>query len=325
MTFRQTDIIKKYIINNCKQIKKMLCLFYSSETLRPLMSSLKALQWANSLRSLRLPVDLFQGFHMQYLSLSNDGLDDLSFLSQTIVVHLDLSFNHLFYFDVGIYPGLTYTEVLNLRSTDLKQFYSSRDVVLNELYELDISANQLTHLDLAVFHKVPHLRHLNAAYNLLTTFPKTLDVIFHGLHYLDITGNKLICDCSLHWFISLSHKIQFSTDLVIEGVHCDVGDARTQSLGIYQHIRTAPCEPPLIMDLTSAREQDFEQRLFNSSFKNTNYNNECLEQRRKQNNTTSRCDYVYNTNNDSTVSPSNLRIRCSAVGQSYPGSHVVGL
>ena len=289
--------------------------------MHPLQKSLKALHWSNSLRSLRLPSDLFQGFHLEFLSLSNDGLDDLSFLTQTIVVHLDLSFNHLFYFDVGLYPGITFTEVLNLHSTDLKQFHTSRDVVLNELYELDISANHLARLDLTLFHKMPHLRHLNAAHNLLTAFPAELEGIFRQLDYLDLTGNKLICDCALHWFISLSHSVQFSTDLVIEGVQCVMAtDDVTQSTSISHPIKTEPCEPPIILDLSNVGDDGYEQRLFNFTTNNSTSNvSKCIQHRREQANSTvmQNCTDVYNSEvlREPTLS---LRVRCSAVGHPTP-------
>ena len=285
----------------------------STNTLKPLKNHLKSLYWSNSLRSLRLPNDLFQGFHLDYLSLRNDGLNELSFLATAVVLHLDLSFNHLFYFDIGLYPGLTYTQVLNLRSTDLKTLSTSRDVILSQLNELDISSNQLRSLDIKLFRSMPDLRHLNIASNLITTFPQTFRDIFTKLRYLDLTGNKLICNCEMHWFTTLS--LDSSRRVVIEGAHCLTEDEQANN-----ETHLVPCKAPVILSLANTAYTNYELQ-YNVSdtliSNSTDPNIKCLTHRRNKANSILResCDSVFTSSHDSSQE---LRIRCAVSGHPSP-------
>ena len=166
----------------------------------PLGASLKNVFWSHNLRPLRLPVHLFRGLDLSTLWLSDNRLNDLSFLAYTQAVHLDLSINPIGRIDFGAYMAMEHVEFLNLSQTQLRKVVLKGGTIMFNLQELDLSVNYLTSIDFEVFQRMPSLQRLDVSNNLLHTIADSFHMVVFQLEFWDLTDNPLLCDCRLEWF-----------------------------------------------------------------------------------------------------------------------------
>ena len=173
----------------------------STHTLQFLKDSIQVFFWSNSYRPLKIPEQLFNGFHLDTLHMSEDGITNVDFLKNTNVVHLDLSGNPLgeIYLNFQGAEGLKTTEYLSLSGCHLKDFQIQESTSLSKLEELDLSHNRLTALRPKTFLRTRQLTRIDLTGNLLQTLPETLFRPLNSLEFMDLSTNPLICDCKLEW------------------------------------------------------------------------------------------------------------------------------
>ena len=189
-------------------------------TLHFLKESMQVFFWSNSLRPLTIPEQLFDGFHLDTLHMSDDGITDVDFLKNTNVIHLDLSRNPLGEINLNFQgaEGLKTTEYLSLSGCHLKDFEIQESTSLPKLHELDLSHNRLTALRPRTFLRTRKLARIDLTGNLLQSLLEMLFRPLNSLEYMDLSTNPLICDCKLEWLRKRVVKTNGRT--LIRGAMC---------------------------------------------------------------------------------------------------------
>ena len=206
--------IKTLLLDRCK------LRFVSSMALKSLKHDLKSLMLSNNEVNLTLPEDIFSGFDMDRLHLSNDGISHIGFLkaSTLTVREVLLEHNLLNVFDLSAYHGLSKTEILGLKNSSLtKLLRSSTLTTMSNLRSLDLSHNSLTVLHENTFAGIDTLERLYLQHNQFTTLPEELLGLVTGLEYMDLTGVPLGCDCRLEW---LRHVVMDDNNTIVTGATC---------------------------------------------------------------------------------------------------------
>ena len=185
-----------------------------------LKDSLQVFFWSNSLRPLTIPEQLFDGFRLDTLHMSNDGIRNVNFLKNTNVIHLDLSGNPLGEINLNFQgtEGLKTTEYLSLSGCHLKDFQIQEFTSLPKLYELNLSHNRLTALQQRTFLHTRQLARIDFTGNLLQSLSEMLFRPLNSLEYMDLSTNPLICDCKLEWL--RKRVVETNGKTLIRGAMC---------------------------------------------------------------------------------------------------------
>ena len=166
----------------------------TSETLtaiKHLRDTLVFLYLKNNRLKLEIPADLFQGFHLHILDLSNNGISNLDFL-QHLQVDAELS----------------------LAGNPIGATNFSASPLLRNLRSLTLDRCNVTTLDRSHFAALHALQELSLSDNRIHSISRAMRGIFQQLQRrLSLDGNPLHCNCDLKWLHSFSkrHRRGYST------------------------------------------------------------------------------------------------------------------
>ncbi len=172
----------------------------SVQTLRFLQQNMKVFFWSNS-HSVAVPEQLFSGFRLETLHMTDDGITNVDFLRNTNVVDLDLSGTPLGTINLNFQgaEGLRTTEHLSFSRCHLTEFQIGESTLLPKLRQLDLSHNRLSAIHPRTFLRSRQISTLDLSHNLLYSLPEKLFRPLNRLEHVDLSTNPLICDCKLEW------------------------------------------------------------------------------------------------------------------------------
>jgi hypothetical protein len=203
----------------------------STNSLRPLASSLRELHWQNNQKPLVLAENLFQGFAFRILDLKYNGIENTSFLKHTNTDDLSLDGNPTGIIMFSRYPNLRQVRKIRLANTGFTQPEGGHFVGLVNLNQLYLNENGITHL------------------------PQSLQSTFSTLDRVVLEGNPLHCNCEILWL----RQWLYTTDVNVLGAACatpEINDVLVVPEEVFQ------CVLPSIVDITRSINISASNELF---------------------------------------------------------------
>ncbi len=241
-----------------------------------LSDSLQELYITNNLRPLEIAPDAFQGLNLQMLSLENNGLTTLNFLTHVFAIDINLDDNPFGEADsLGKLdsPHLSRVKRLSLSNTGITNLARNHVAQFSQLEELDLEGNGLAVFNSSAFSLLKELRTLDLSRNGIEYFagsfddamfgklealyldenkiqklPRELERLFTKIKNLTLAGNPLHCNCELRWFTKWLDGAQHR--LAVQDLH-SVACQSPETLNITQVTeRDLKCEAPTILNAT---------------------------------------------------------------------------
>lgn len=221
--------------------------------------SLTSFSWSKNLIPVSLPIRTFVGFHsLKKVDLTDNRLtDSMDFLSELQTVKLYLAGNPHAYptgrLDFSSYEQLRTTEVLDLRSMNLRVLPSNALRPLTNLRVLRLANNFLTFISRSLIINMPKLMTLDLSGNSLHSIPQEIEYLVRrrNKHFkyfeLKLDGNPFHCNCEIAWLLNYVYKPPNE----YQNLKCDTGiDPRLNQkrLGDIRlaDLRCKPAVPPTV-------------------------------------------------------------------------------